>query len=57
MAEIIEPKAFVAKEVFDFPDGSKVTLEASDGDRITLQGAVYLLEDVKYQILQMSRMK
>jgi hypothetical protein len=58
MAEILEhPKAEeLAKEKpFDFPDGSSVLITAGEGEYLTVAKAVYMLEDVKYRILQMMR--
>lgn len=56
MAEILNhPDAFAKEKPFDFPDGSSIMITAAEGDHLTVSKAVYMLEDVKYRILQMMR--
>lgn len=57
MAEIIPHPCmdFSTEETWEFPDGSSVTLKAGEGKHLTAALAVYLLEDVKFQIHLMLR--
>jgi hypothetical protein len=55
MAEILDhPKAgYSGEQVWDFPCGSKLTIKEGDGNPLTVAHAIYLLENVKFQILTM----
>ena len=58
MAEILSHPAigeYATEETFNFPDGSSVTLKSGADNSLTASLAVYLLEDVKFQILMMMR--
>ncbi len=54
MAEILEhPKLLAKEKAWDFPDGSKVWIEAAPGQNLTVYKAVYMLDDVKFRIHSM----
>ena len=58
MAEILSHPSIgehSTEETFNFPDGSSVTLRCGDTGRLTFSLAVYLLEDVKFQLMMMAR--
>lgn len=58
MADILEhPRAYAKEDAWEFADGSKVWIEAAPGSHLTACEAIYMLEDVKFRILQMMRKK
>lgn len=56
MAEILEhPTVEYAKEKpWDFPDGSSILITVGEGQHLTLQKAIYMLDDVKFRIHKMN---
>jgi len=56
MADILEhPKAeqLATEKPWHFPDGSSILITAGEGQHLTVSQAVYMLENVKHQILRM----
>ena len=54
MADILEHPKFgsTGEQVWDFPCGASITIKEGDAP-LTVSSAVYLLENVKFQILTM----
>lgn len=54
MADIIDhPNALAEEKPFDFPDGSSILITSGDRGFITVEQAVYMLDQVKYRIHRM----
>jgi hypothetical protein len=59
MADILEHPKFGSngEQVWDFPCGAQVILKEGEDNPLTVAHAVYLLENVKFQILTMMMIK
>lgn len=56
MADILDhPDKFAKDKAWEFPDGSSILITAGENQHLTVSQAVYMLEDIKYRILQMMR--
>lgn len=58
MADILDhpyKQELAEDRAWDFPDGSSILITAGENQHLTVSQAVYMLEDVKYRILQMMR--
>ena len=55
MADILQHPKFGDKgeQVWNFPCGASITIKEGDSNPLTVAHAVYLLENVKFQILTM----
>lgn len=59
MADILEHPKFgsTGEQIWNFPCGSQVILKEGDSNPLTVAHAIYLLENVKFQIMTMMLIK
>lgn len=56
MGDVLKhPKAdeFTDEQAWNFKDGSTVTIKSGEGKPLTVQAAIYLLQDVQFRINKM----
>lgn len=53
--KVLTPQEALHEEVFRFMNGAAVTVKAADGHILTLPETVFLLEAVKWQLMNRSK--